>query len=76
MLAELLAGVESPADQQALRKRVQIQRLADKLGGAHAGADDEARELWLRWLGTGGVAAADRAALDARMQKALRKLFA
>jgi exonuclease SbcC len=76
VLAELLAGVESPADQQALRKQVQIQRLADKLGGVHADAGEEARELWLRWLGTGGVAAGDRAGLDARMQAALRKLFA
>jgi DNA repair protein SbcC/Rad50 len=75
VLAELLAGIDSPADQLALRKQVQIQRLADKLGGGNAPAADEVRTLWLRWLATGGIATADRAAVDARLETSLRRLF-
>ncbi|MDZ4813012.1 MAG: DUF349 domain-containing protein [Pseudomonadota bacterium] len=75
VLAELLAGVDSPADQQALRKQVQIKRLADKLGGSGAASGDEARALWLRWLAASGIAPADRTSLDVRLETALRRLF-
>lgn len=75
VLAELLAGLESPPDQVVLRKQVQIQRLADKLGGTHTSGSDETRALWLRWLGSSGIVAGDRQAIDARMEAALRRLF-
>lgn len=75
VLAELLAGIDSPAELQALRKQVQIQRLADKLGGTQRAKGEEARALWLRWLASGAVAASERAVLDARIAAAMQKLF-
>jgi DNA repair protein SbcC/Rad50 len=75
VLAELLAGIDSPADQQSLRKQVQIQRLAEKMSGGSGNGGDEARALWLRWLTCSGIVATARAALDARIETALRRLF-
>lgn len=75
VLAELLAGIDSPADQQTLRKQVQIQRLADKLGGGNSNGGDETRTLWSRWLASGGIAQSERTALDARIEVALKKLL-
>jgi len=76
VLAELLAGMDSPGEAQALRKQVQMHRLAEKLGGAASGiASEEAAALWLRWLAHSGVDAEARAALDARIATALDRLL-
>lgn len=76
VLAELLAGIDSPADAQALRKQVQMHRLAEKLGGAASGVvSEEAAALWLRWLTHSGLAPAERISLDARIALALDRLL-
>lgn len=74
VLAELLAGVESPAEHLALRKQVQMQRLADKLGGGNAVAES-GTTIWLRWLGHRGVDKSARAALDTRIASALQQIL-
>lgn len=48
--AELLAQQPSPEHAQALRKQVQMQRLADKLAGNQIEAEADIQALWLRWL--------------------------
>lgn len=62
--AELEAGLASPAKAQALRRQAQMQRLASRLQGAQARADDPAERL-LQWiLLPGGPDGEDQARFD------------
>ena len=47
--AELDLGLESPAEAQALRRQIQMQRLATRLQGVAAAATDP-RERLMQWL--------------------------
>ena len=70
--AEILAGIDSPAASVGLRKQLQMERLANRLGG---GAAPVASALWLDWLALGGIAAPERAPLDERLRVAFGVLF-
>ncbi len=71
--AELLAGIESQPADAALRRDLQLQRLAEKLKGSGASPAESARSLWLEWLALSGDCA-ERARLDQRIETALAQL--
>lgn len=69
---EHLGGVESPADQQAARLNLQVEKLAARMSsGQTPGAADERAALDLRWWALGPLTAADRETLAARRARAL-----
>ncbi len=68
--AELDAGLDSPAEAQALRRQRQLQRLASRLQGATAAAADP-RERLLQWSQLGPVPAAESPDLQARLARVL-----
>lgn len=70
VLAELVCERESPAEAQALRRRLQIERLSERLSGGGA-QNDELRPLLLHYASLHGVSPARRAALAARWQALL-----
>ncbi|MBA1147167.1 hypothetical protein H0Z60_08840, partial [Ectothiorhodospiraceae bacterium WFHF3C12] len=70
---EILAGVESPPDEAALRMEVQVERLHRGLaaGEADAAAPAEAvRALELEWLANGPMPAGARPDLEERFSSA------
>lgn len=70
VLAELARGLESPEADRELRRRLQIERLSERLSGSGAAGED-LRGLLLEALGLAGVPPAERAALAARWTKVL-----
>lgn len=73
VLAEIFAAMESPPASASLRKQLQMERLANRLGGS--GQAPEANALWLDWLALGGIAESERRPLDARLTLAFGALF-
>lgn len=71
--AELLAGIDSPTNDAALRRELQLQRLAEKLQGRGSSPTESARSLWLEWLALGGHCA-ERALVDGRIESALAQI--
>lgn len=73
--AELLAGVESPPDCQPLRRQLQMQRLAERLGGgAPSAPQQQLRQLWLQLHCLPTLAAEPRRTLAARCWSAWERL--
>ncbi|MBB5207530.1 hypothetical protein [Chiayiivirga flava] len=75
--AELAAGVDTPADARELRRRWQVKRLAERLGGGatdSAAQTDEVRGLLIAFAGLRGVEPALRHALATRMDTAVRSV--
>lgn len=73
--AELAAGVDTPPEGRELRRRWQVKRLADRLGGGApdgAAQNDELRGLLIAFAGLRGVEPAKRHALATRVDTALR----
>jgi len=69
--AELIAGIESPADSAALRRQEQMRRLAERLEGAASVAPaDEIRALLLALQAEPGLQPERREALTARVLRA------
>lgn len=68
--AELDAGLDSPAEVQALRRQRQLHRLASRMQGATAAAADP-RERLLHWAQLGPVPAAESPDLQARLARVL-----
>lgn len=73
---ELLAGVESPPQFAEARLALQVQRLpAAMMGGTRQETTAEQRDsLLTHWFLAGPVAATERAALDARFERALQAI--
>ena len=66
--AELVAGVESPDDAKALRRRLQLERLAERMrGGATLEPPAELRAILLEWCALGPMEPAVREALAQRV---------
>jgi hypothetical protein len=73
--AELAAGTASPDGAKELRRRVQLERLAERMrGGASIDPRAEAREILLAWCGLGPMPAAPREALAQRIYAAFDSL--
>jgi len=69
--AEIVAGVDSPAEDRGLRMDLQVRRLAQGMTeGLKQRPQDEARALHLEWLAVGPVPA-DAAALEERFRAAV-----
>ncbi len=74
--AELVGGVESPDSAKALRKRYQLERLAERMrGGTTVEPRAEAREILIEWSGFGPVEREVRDAVAARIDGALKALL-
>lgn len=71
VLAELACGLESPAEARDLRRRLQIERLSERLSGG-AASGDGLRPLLLDYLRLDGVPAPTRAALASRWQAVVK----
>jgi hypothetical protein len=70
--AELVAGVESPDDAKALRRRLQLERLAERMrGGAALDPAAELRAILLKWCALGPMETDAREALAARVYAAI-----
>ena len=70
MLAELALGIESPEPARELRRRIQIQRLSERLSGGGS-ERDELRALLVEYAALQGVPPQARAALAPRWDKVL-----
>src|SRR5690606_23802958 len=70
--AELDAGLDSPASAHALRREIQMQRLAIRLRG-DSGATVDARERLLQWAGLAPVPPQHYATLQPRLQALLQR---
>jgi hypothetical protein len=67
--ADLLRNVDSPAEQAAARRALQMQRLAERMsGGVAPDAARERREVLEAWLIAGPLEASIRASLGARIE--------
>lgn len=71
VLAELACGIDSPEDARELRRRLQIERLSERLSGGGAADNEELRPLLLDYLKLDGVPAQTRAALGSRWKAAV-----
>jgi len=72
VLAELAAGIDSPGEARELRRRIQIQRLSEKLSGsANGDGSDEVGALLLRYLGLSGIDSTTRTKMTARFAQAV-----
>ena len=70
VFAELAAELESPPEARDLRRRIQIQRLSERLtGGAESSGNEEIRTLLLRFLALQSVPAQNRTALTERFAR-------
>jgi hypothetical protein len=67
--AEIFAGLETPPDDQALRREYQLQRLVQAMGHPQEPDPNELDTLSLEWIHIGPV---DVAAYDALLQRLLR----
>lgn len=74
---EILAGIESPPDEQAYRMNLQVKRLADGLAaGLQQSLAEQVQAVELEWLGVGPALPVDQAeAFAARFERA-RELLA
>lgn len=66
VLAELACGIESPGEARELRRRLQIERLSERLSGGGDAGSNELRPLLLDYLRLDGVPPQTRAALAPR----------
>ena len=73
VLAELACDIESPAQARELRRRLQIERLSERLSGGAGAGHNELRPLLLHYLRLEGVPAETRAALTPRWKLATTK---
>jgi DNA repair protein SbcC/Rad50 len=72
---EFLAGVDSPAEHQAARMNLQVEKLSARMSsGQSTDPKAERAALDMRWWSTGPITAADRERLAARRQRALEAL--
>lgn len=73
---EFLAGLESPANEQAQRMQYQVDRLAQSMSGdvTRQSAEEEARELEKSWLAMYLLPEAEFKSFGARIKKALKKI--
>ncbi len=72
---ELLAGVDSPAEQQAARMNLQVEKLSARMSsGQSTDPRTERAALDMRWWSTGPIGSEDRKRLAARRQRALETL--
>jgi len=69
--AELLAGIDSPESERALRREIQMRRLAERLSGAPLAQADELDGLIEDWSVIGPVAAGAHPGHGARLRAAL-----
>ena len=70
--AELVAGLESPDDAKSLRRRLQLERLAERMrGGATLEPTAELRAILLEWCALGPMEPALREALATRIYAAI-----
>jgi len=69
---EILAGIESPPDEQTYRMNLQVKRLADGLAaGLQQSLAEQVQAVELEWLGTGPALPAEQAeTLAARFERA------
>jgi hypothetical protein len=69
---EILAGIESPPDEQAYRMNLQVKRLADGLAaGLQQSLAEQVQAVELEWLGVGPALPVDQAeAFAARFERA------
>ena len=73
--AELVAGVESPEDAKPLRRRLQLERLAERMrGGATLDPPAELRAILLEWCAIGPMEPAVREALAQRVYASIDSL--
>jgi len=73
--AELFAGVESPDTAKALRRRLQLERLAERMrGGAARDAPAELRAILVEWCALGPMEPGVRVALAQRVYNAIDSL--
>jgi hypothetical protein len=76
VLAELLAGVDSPPHARETRRALQVTRLQARLSGAVASdAAAELREVYQRWCATGPLHSDVANALAERMHRAAKSLI-
>ncbi len=69
---EFLAGIESPAEAQAARLKLKVDKLAMRMSGGQApSAGAERERLDLEWFGIGPLDPADRQRLGARRARAI-----
>ena len=47
---ESIAGIESPAESQTLRREIQVRRLSERMSGDARSPEDEVKALLLEWL--------------------------
>ena len=73
VLAELACDIESPPQARELRRRLQIERLSERLSGGAGAGHNELRPLLLHYLRLEGVPAETRAALTPRWKLATTK---
>lgn len=74
VLAELATDLDSPPEARELRRRIQIQRLSERLtGGAESAGNEEIRPLLLRYLGLRGVPAHARPTLTERLARSVAR---
>ena len=72
---EFLAGVDSPAEQQAARMNLQVEKLSARMSsGQSTDPKTERAALDMRWWSTGPISLEDRERLAARRQRALEAL--
>ena len=70
--AELVAGIESPDAAKSLRRRLQLERLAERLqGGAAPDPAAELRAILLDWCALGPMEPGVREALALRVYAAI-----
>ena len=72
--AELVSGQETPGDELALRREVQLQRLVSSMGQGARPPREELADLALRWLAVGHAPAGDGEALSSRFLGCLQVL--
>jgi hypothetical protein len=76
VLAEMLAGIDSPASARETRRALQVARLQARLSGAtSADASGELRDVFQRWCATGPLRADSAVALTERMHRAAHALL-